>query len=163
MSESPIVEFSSVSWLSRIKDSFKSVLVGVVLFIISFPLLFWNEGNAVRTAKSLEEGAGMVISVPAENVAPANEGKLVHLHGTTVTQGALTDDVFGVSMPALHLYRDVKMYQWVEHKKEEKEKKLGARRRKRPRGRTRRSGQTGCMIPVTSRSPRTMQTPPPSR
>ena len=39
----------------------------------------WNEGRAVRTAESLEEGAGAVVSVPADAVDPGNEGKLVHV------------------------------------------------------------------------------------
>src|SRR5436190_1615354 len=50
---------SSESWFGRIMSSIKSVLVGLVLFLAAFPLLFWNEGNAVRTAKSLEEGGGI--------------------------------------------------------------------------------------------------------
>ena len=36
---------SSESWFGRIIGSIKSVLVGLVLFVAAFPLLFWNEGR----------------------------------------------------------------------------------------------------------------------
>lgn len=121
------VEFSSESWFDRIKDSFRSVLAGLALFVVAFPILFWNEGRAITTARSLEEGAGAVVSVSADKIDAANEGKLVHFSGTTVPDGNLTDPDFGISMPALHIFRTVEMYQWVEKKKEEKEKKVGGK------------------------------------
>ncbi len=59
---------SSKSWGGRLMESIKSVLVGFVFFIASFPLLFWNEGRAVQTAKSLKEGLGAVVSVASDAV-----------------------------------------------------------------------------------------------
>ncbi len=49
---------TSTSWGSNLFGSIKSVLFGFVLFVISFPLLIWNEGRAVHTAKGLTEGQG---------------------------------------------------------------------------------------------------------
>ena len=63
MSDS-FTETTSESWGSRLMSAIGGVLVGIVLFLVSFPLLFWNEGRAVRTAQSLEEGASNVVSVP---------------------------------------------------------------------------------------------------
>ncbi|HWN43032.1 MAG TPA: hypothetical protein VNW71_12480 [Thermoanaerobaculia bacterium] len=68
---------TSKSWFSRLAESIKSVLVGLVLFVVSFPILFWNEGRSVKTARSLEEGSGAVVSVSSDLVAPGNEGKLL--------------------------------------------------------------------------------------
>ena len=113
------------SWFSRIGQSIKSVLVGLVLFIASFPVLYWNEARAVRTANSLEEGAGAVVSVQADRVDPGSEGKLVHLSGEVTTAATLTDEDFGVSANALQLVRTVSMYQWIEEEKSEEKKKLG--------------------------------------
>jgi hypothetical protein len=118
-------ETTSESWFSRIIGSIKSVLVGFVLFGASFVVLFWNEGRAVRTARSLEEGAGVVVSVQAASVATSNEGKLVHLSGEATTSETLSDADFGVSAKALKLLRAVEMYQWDEEKKTEEKKKLG--------------------------------------
>lgn len=118
-------EVSSQSWFSRIGQSIKSVLVGLVFFIAAFPILFWNEGRAVQTSRSLKEGANAVISVPADKVDSANEGRLVHVSGPVTTEATLTDEQFGVSANALKLIRHVEMYQWVEDKKSEERKKLG--------------------------------------
>jgi hypothetical protein len=118
-------ETTSQGWLSRLMGSIKSVLVGLVLFVVSFPILFFNEGRAVRTAKSLEEGAGVVVTVQAEAVAPANDGKLVHLTGEATTTETLADGEFGVSANAIKLVREVEMFQWDEEKKSETKKKLG--------------------------------------
>ena len=51
--------FSSVStdsWFSRIGKSISGVLIGIVLFLVAFPLLWWNEGRAVKTANGLKQG-----------------------------------------------------------------------------------------------------------
>lgn len=116
---------TSKSWFSRIIESIKSVLVGLILFVVSFPILFWNEGRAVKTARSLEEGAGAVVSVAADSVNPANEGKLVHLSGPVSTDAPVVDDQIGVEAQAIKLLRKVEMFQWVEEEKSETRKKLG--------------------------------------
>ena len=62
----------STGWLSRIVESIKGVLVGLVLIIVSIIVLFWNEGRAVRTARSLEEGAKVVVSVKPDAITGAS-------------------------------------------------------------------------------------------
>ncbi len=124
MSDSVTVT-SSQSWFSRIIGSLKSVLVGLALFVVAFPVLFWNEGRAVQTAKSLDEGAGAVVGVPADAVDPGHEGKLVHVTGAVSTEGELTDPELGVEAHGVKLVRQVEMYQWKEEEKSEKKKKLG--------------------------------------
>ena len=124
MSDS-FTEVSSQSWFGRIGGAFKGIVFGFFLFIVAFPLLFWNEGRAVRTYKTLKEGAHAVISVAADRVDPGNAGKLVHLTGTATTPEVLADPVFGVSANALKLKRVVEVYQWEETKKTETRKTLG--------------------------------------
>ena len=119
-------EVTSVSWFGRIWESIKSVLFGLLLFAVSFIVLFWNEGRAVHTAQSLAEGAAVVVSVPADSVNASNEGKLVHVTGDATTTETLSDPQFGVSVPAaIRLERHVEMYQWKENKKSETRKKFG--------------------------------------
>ncbi len=125
MSEDSYTEVTEQSWFSRIGGAFKGIIFGLILFLAAFALLFWNEGRAVKTYKTLKEGSGIVISVPADRVDPANQGKLVHLSGRAATEATLTDPVFGVSANALKLQREVEMYQWQEHSKSEEKKKLG--------------------------------------
>src|SRR3954452_5853960 len=118
-------EVSSEGWGSRLGKAVKGVVVGLVLFLVSFPLLFWNEGRAVHRAQDLEEGTKNVVSISADKADQANNGKLVHLTGKAEPKGTLTDPDFGVSVHAIRLTRTVEMYQWKEEKKEEKKKKLG--------------------------------------
>ncbi len=116
---------SSQSWGSRLFESIKSVLFGLVLFVAAFPVLFWNEGRAVQTAKSLKEGLGAVVAVPADAVGAGNEGKLVHVSGAVDAGAVLLDEGFGVEAQAVKLIRTVEMYQWTEEEKSESRKKLG--------------------------------------
>lgn len=118
-------EVESISWVKRLGNSFKGVLVGIVLFIAGFPVLFCNESRSVATAKRLDEGAGAVVSVAADKVDGANEGKLVHVSGLATTEDTLVDDQFGVSAKAIRLVREVEVYQWVEHSETRPVKKDG--------------------------------------
>jgi hypothetical protein len=99
--------------------------MGILLFLIAFPLLFWNEGRAVQTYQALVEGAGAVVSVAADKVDAANEGKLIHLSGLATTDEKLSDPDFGISANALILNRNVEMYQWTEEKSTKTTKNLG--------------------------------------
>ena len=78
-------ETTSVSWFGRLRNSVGGVVIGLLLIIGMVVLLFWNEGRAVTTARSLAEGAGAVVSVGADAVEPTNEGKLIHVSGTVTT------------------------------------------------------------------------------
>ena len=91
------------SWFSRLAQSVKSVLFGLLFFFGSFVLLFWNEGRAVRTARSLAEGAGAVTSVAADRVDSGNEGKLVHVSGAVATDEPVVDSDLGVEAQAIKL------------------------------------------------------------
>ena len=52
-----VTETTTESWGSRLGSSIKGVLIGAALFIAGFPVLFWNEGNSVKTARAIDEGA----------------------------------------------------------------------------------------------------------
>ncbi|WPD22536.1 MAG: TMEM43 family protein [Candidatus Electrothrix scaldis] len=125
MSDDSYTEVTSESWFGRIGGALKGIIFGFILFLGAFPLLFWNEGRAVKTYKTLKEGGGAVISVASDQVDPANEGKLIHLSDRAYTEEVLTDPVFGVAENALRLRRKVEMYQWKESSKSETQKKLG--------------------------------------
>ena len=118
-------EITSQSWFGRIGESIKSFLVGILFFLGAFPVLFLNEGRAVRTEKSLHEGAGAVVSVAADRVDPANNQKLIHLTGKAATGETLTDPDFLIAANAIRLQRKVEMYQWQEKSESKTEKKLG--------------------------------------
>ena len=125
MAGNSVTKVSRQSWFSRLGNAIKGIVVGFVLFVLAFPLLWWNEGRAVTTYKSLREGAAAVVSVSAEQADPANEGRLVHMTGKAVTDDILADAQFGVSVNAIKLQRTVEMYQWRERKSSSTQKRVG--------------------------------------
>ena len=113
------------SWGNRLISSIMGVLIGIVFFVGSIPLLWWNESRAVQTERSLDEGAGVVVSSPADSVDPSKEGKLVHMSGMVSTQQPVADDVLPVQAQAIKLIRKVEMYQWTETKSTRTERTAG--------------------------------------
>ncbi len=113
------------SWFTRLKNSLFGTIIGLLIFLGSFAVLFWNEGRAVDTQKMLTEGAGVVISVASGRADPANEGKLVHVSGQTETSDMLEDPVFDVSVNAIKLYRKVEMLQWRQKVKSSRTSNFG--------------------------------------
>ncbi len=121
-----VTETTTESWGSRLGNSIKGVLFGLALFIGGFPVLFWNEGNSVKTARAIDEGEGACISVESNaKVDAENEGKLVHMSGKADTKDVLSDGVFGISATAIMLKREVEMYQWIEESHTTEKKKVG--------------------------------------
>jgi Transmembrane protein 43 len=116
---------TSTSWFSRLGSAIKGIVVGIILIPLALGVLFWNEGRAVKTAKSLKEGASVVRPVGIESVDPANEGKLVHISGPIVVSEDPVDPTLGVSAPGVRLLRKVEMFQWSEQSQSETRKKLG--------------------------------------
>lgn len=75
------------SFFSRIKHSLAAVPLGLLLLGLGITLLIWNEGRAVQTAKSLEEGLDLVVPLSTIDVADAEyNGKFVHLVGPLSTK-----------------------------------------------------------------------------
>ena len=114
------------SYGSRLSDSLKGVVTGFILFIAGTVVLFWNEGNFVKTKKSIQEAEKAVVRVDdVSNVDPALNGKLIHASAFADTEDVLTDEMFGVSERAIAISRKVEYYQYVEHSKSEKRDKIG--------------------------------------
>jgi hypothetical protein len=120
-----ITEVASQSIFGRIGKSFVGMLFGFALLIGAVVLLFWNEGRAVATAKSLREGAAAVIDVPSDNINPANESKLIHVTGDTAVAEPIEDPIFNISESAIRLRRNIQVYQWKEKKESKSRDKVG--------------------------------------
>ncbi|MDA3900252.1 MAG: TMEM43 family protein [Spirochaetes bacterium] len=120
-------EVTTQGWGSRIKESIGGVIGGILLFLLSFVVLFWNEGNSVKTLRALDEMSGAAITVSVDDLQSANDGKLIHTSGTAVTEDVLSDPMFKISEKAMMLDRKVEMYQWNEHVSTKEEKKVGGK------------------------------------
>lgn len=118
-------EVTRTSWGSRLGKSIRGIGFGLIIFVLAFPLLFWNESRAVKVARTLDEGQGIVEPTLATTVEPSLEGKLVHMTGLANTQEVLQDGLFGISTQAIKLSRQVEMYQWKETSNSQTKNKTG--------------------------------------
>ena len=120
-----ITEITSTSWFARLGQAIVGVFIGLIFIVVSIGVLFWNEGRAIRTAQGLTEGAGIVRSVPAEAVDPANDGRLIHVSGMLSTAGPVSDPDFAMRVRGVRLDRHVEVYQWKEETHSESRTRLG--------------------------------------
>ncbi|MBO5490670.1 MAG: TMEM43 family protein [Desulfovibrio sp.] len=119
-------ETTSTSWFSRLGSSFGGIGLGIVLILAGTGLLWWNEGDFVKTRDALNEAQGAAVELPDVNrVDAALNGKLVHATGPADTQDVLKDPVFGIGGRGIALARKVEFYQWTEQSRSEKRQKLG--------------------------------------
>ncbi len=119
-------EVTNTGWLSRVGNSFGGMAVGAAMAMVSVPLLWWNEGNAVRTSKGLAEGERAAVSAKADAVDPSLAGKLVHVTGHAAGKDVLMDESFGLALKGyLKLRRVVELYQWAEESKTTRSEKFG--------------------------------------
>lgn len=116
-----VTETTRRSWFDRVKGALGGLVVGLLLMPVACVLLFWNEGRAVQTSRSLAEGAASVVAADAARIDPALEGRLVHVAGALRVPLPPADADFGVQAPAgaTRLLRRVEMFQWQEESRSE--------------------------------------------
>jgi len=108
------------SYGSRVGNSFKAILWGIILVIVSIRLLAWNEKNYVETKAALKEWAEIVQEANIDQINPDLEWQEIHISGETASNAeALKDNIFWVVTDNLKLKRTVEMYQWYEEEHEE--------------------------------------------
>ncbi len=98
-------------WESSLKFSIKNNLLGFLILLVSSIVLWFNEGRAVKTARSLDEGKEILIHIDAKKPEAKNEGKLVYAKGFTKSDDILIDSDFGIEINAIKLKRTVEMFQ----------------------------------------------------
>ncbi|CAD8122657.1 unnamed protein product [Paramecium sonneborni] len=95
-------------------------LAGIILFFISFPILWLNEYKAAENEINLERAEKECTSTNCLEVNPNLEKRLIHINGQTKTENILKDKRFGIEVDnCLVLKRRVETYQWI--RKEETE------------------------------------------
>lgn len=102
------------SWGNNVKKAFGGVITGLVLFLVSFPTLFYFEGVYARREADLNQAKEEMQEADSGKVNPGQEGVLVHTVGQAATNNILGDAEFGVSANAMRLQRIVEMYQYRE-------------------------------------------------
>lgn len=116
-----VTETTKRGWGQKIGDSIKGVLIGIILFIASFVVLWTNEGRIDIS----EVIAGNAVDISAEEVDTVNEMKLVSVTGALSSTEKLGDPTFLNPGDYLKLSRSVEMWAWVEKSESETTKKTG--------------------------------------
>ncbi len=105
--------------------SLAAPIVGLILFILSFPLLWWNEGIAVDDYLTIGDLEDRTVTTSADKVNPDLDGQPVHVIAKAETDQVFRDETFGVEANALRMERQVEMYQWEENRPSKSEKEEG--------------------------------------
>lgn len=107
---------------SRLIGSIKGIGIGFLLFIVSFGVLFWNEGR-VDLSKVAEDA--IAVSSEASADRSQAQGKLISTVGALTSDEKISDGVFLNPGPYLKVTRKVEMYAWKEETSEVTKTKLG--------------------------------------
>lgn len=117
-------ETSHMTYREGIKNSLIAIPIGIILFIASFVLLWWNEGNSVRLLNASDFINKNAIPVTSNHINHANDTKLIATNGSAYTDETLSDSMVTVK-DALRLIRTVEMYQWVEKERSGERRTFG--------------------------------------
>jgi len=114
-------EVTKRSWGSRLGGSIGGIFFGILLFLASFGVLFWNEGR-VGLSETAKDAVPFDATVLQQN---APNGQLVAASGALTTEDTIGDGQFLKSGKYLSVRRTVEMYAWVEESHSTTETKLG--------------------------------------
>ena len=96
---------------------FTNLFFGLVLFLASFVLLWWNEGNNAKNIATAAYINKKAVQIESTQIKESNNNSLVAVTGSATTDSTLED--INIKMPqALVLDRTVEMYQWEEKEDE---------------------------------------------
>lgn len=94
---------------SRIMNSIKGVVVGLILFVSSFGLLYWNEGRV-----DMSEIASTATEISSETQDTAANGQLISSTGIFNSEETIGDNLFLNPDKFIAVERSVEMYAWEE-------------------------------------------------
>jgi predicted Zn finger-like uncharacterized protein len=118
-----VTETHVTGFAQNIMASIKGVVIGLILFLASFVVLWCNEGRI-----DLSKVAQTSIPVQAESVDHSTDGKFVSVTGRLESNESTGDPWHLRSGPYIALYRNVEMYSWVEDRSTKTTKKTGGQK-----------------------------------
>ena len=148
-------EVETTGYFQRIMNSLGGVVFGILLFLASFVLLYWNEGRV-----DLSQVAKTAIEIPALEPPPAEIGSFVSVTGTLTSEEPLGDDLFLVPGDYIALKRQSEIYAWEEDSKTTTHKNLGGSETKRTTYTYRKSWKEDPENSSSFKEPQGHQNPP---
>jgi Transmembrane protein 43 len=94
---------------SRLIGAIKGIFIGILLFVISFGLLYWNEGRV-----DVSEVAKNAVEIDADQIDAGADDSFVYVSGEVVSQEQIGDGLYLIPGDYLAVSRTVEMYAWVE-------------------------------------------------
>ena len=125
MNEDRYTEVEINSWGQRITNSFGGLILGVVLFLGSFIVLYWNEGRV-----DFSQVAEQAIEVSATSANNSVRGKFITTTGSIVSEELLGDNLFLNPGKYISINRTVEMFAWDERKTSKTQKNVGGSEKK---------------------------------
>lgn len=113
-------EITTKGWGSRIVDSIKGVVIGLLMFVVSFGVLYWNEGrvDVSKIAKTaIEVGS-------TSQAAPEADKQLVSSTGV-LKSSEKVGDTYLKEGDYISINRIAEMYAWEEEKTEKSKTNTG--------------------------------------
>jgi hypothetical protein len=114
------VEVTRTSASDEVGSAFTDLMLGVLMVIIAFPCLYYNEKRQVHMDKIFDWAEPRIRDVSADKVDGENQASPVCVQGETDTSETLRDDVTGVEVTrCVKITRNVEMYCWIERSESE--------------------------------------------
>jgi hypothetical protein len=115
-------DVTTTGYGGRIINSIKGVVIGLILFIVSFGLLYWNEGRVdlSNIAKTATEISSATVSTDSTLT-----GKLISTSGNVNSDQVIGDNLFLNPDKFIAAKREVEMYSWIEKSESHSKKNIG--------------------------------------
>jgi hypothetical protein len=115
-------DVTTTGYGGRIINSIKGVVIGLILFVVSFGLLYWNEGRVdlSKIAKTATEISSATISTDA-----SLNGKLISTTGNVNSDQIIGDNLYLNPDKFIAAKRQVEMYSWVEKSESRSKTNIG--------------------------------------
>lgn len=104
-------EAKTIGYGKRIVGSLGGAIFGLILFIASFAVLYWNEG---RDDLSIIAKTAIGVNSQIQNTDQSLNNKLIFTTGVVNFSGNIGDNLFLKSGKFLAIERKVEMYSWIE-------------------------------------------------
>lgn len=115
-------EITTTSYGGRIINSIKGVLFGVIIFVASFGLLYWNEGRV--DLSTIAKTATEIDATSVSNNSSFN-GKIVSATGILDSNETIGDNLFLKPDRFIGVERKTEMYSWIEKSESRSNKNIG--------------------------------------
>ena len=122
MSRDTYVEVKETGFFKNLGNAIKGIVIGIILFLLSFVVLWWNEGRT-----DMSKIAKLAETALPEQINQSLEGKFISVTGTLESKEEIADPDYLKPGPYIELARKAEMFAWVQTSETKTEKKVGGK------------------------------------